>query len=88
MEEAPAATLTRLLAGAQVSQAIHVAATLGVADLLSGGPRSSEDLAAETGAHAGSLYRLLRALASVGVLRTFSGLFVIEASPTELASAD
>jgi hypothetical protein len=69
MEEAPAATLTRLLAGAQVSQAIHVAATLGVADLLSAGPRSSEELAAETGAHAGSLYRLLRALASVGVLR-------------------
>ena len=67
MEEAPAATLMRLLAGAQVSQAIHVAATLGVADLLADGPRASEELAAETGAHAGSLYRLLRALASVGV---------------------
>jgi hypothetical protein len=68
MEEAPAPTLMRLLAGAQVSQAIHVAATLGVADLLSAGPRASDELAAETGAHAGSLYRLLRALAAVGVL--------------------
>ena len=68
MEEAPAATLMRLLAGAQVSQAIHVAATLGVADRLSGGPRASDDLAAAIDAHAGSLYRLLRALASVGVL--------------------
>lgn len=60
--------LLTLINGFQVSQAIHVAARLGIADLLTGGPRSSEDLAAATGAHAPSLYRLLRALASVGVL--------------------
>ncbi len=69
MEEASSETLTRLLTGAQVSQAIYVAATLGVADLLSDGPRTSEALAAETGAHAGSLHRLLRALAAIGVFR-------------------
>jgi O-methyltransferase domain/Dimerisation domain len=69
MEEASTATLMRLLTGAQVSQAIYVAATMGVADLLSGEPRTSEELAAETGAHAGSLYRLLRALAAIGVFR-------------------
>jgi hypothetical protein len=68
-EEAPVSTLGRLLMGAQVSQAIHVAAKLGIADLLSDGPRTSEELAAETGAHAESLYRLLRALASVDVFR-------------------
>jgi hypothetical protein len=62
------ATLMRLVNGYQVSQAIHVAATLGIADLLAAGARTSDDLAEEAGADAGSLHRLLRALASVGVL--------------------
>jgi hypothetical protein len=68
-DETPASTLGRLLMGAQVSQAISVAAAMGIADLLADGPRTSEELAVETEAHAGSFYRLLRALASVGVLR-------------------
>ena len=55
------------IVGFQVSQAIHVAATLGLADHLADGPRTSDELAAATDSHAGSLYRLLRALASVGV---------------------
>jgi hypothetical protein len=67
--EAPTAALRRLVNGYQVTQAIHVAATLGIADLLRDGPRASGDLAAATDAHAPSLHRVLRALASVGVLR-------------------
>jgi hypothetical protein len=62
-------TLMRLIRGFQVSQAIHVAALLGIADLLKGGPRNCEELAADTETSAGGLYRLLRALASVGVFR-------------------
>src|SRR6266511_1839433 len=73
MDEAPAATLGRLIVGFQVSQAIHVAAVLGIADLLADGPRTSDELAAETEANPGSLYRLLRALASVGVLHEEEG---------------
>jgi hypothetical protein len=65
--------LRRLANGFQVSQAIHVAATLGIADLLAGGPRTSDELASETGTHADSLYRLLRALATVGVLQEEPG---------------
>jgi hypothetical protein len=68
-EESPARALMRLVNGYQVSQAIHVAATLGIADLLKEGPRASDELAAATGTHSGSLYRLLRALAAVGVFR-------------------
>src|SRR4051812_4308271 len=68
MDDSPSVTLRRLVNGYQVSQAIHVAATLGVADRLAHGPRTSDELAAEVGAHAESLYRLLRALAAVGVL--------------------
>ncbi len=49
------------------SQAIYVAAKLGIADLLQDGPRSSAALAAETGSDAPSLFRVLRALSSVGV---------------------
>jgi DNA-binding IclR family transcriptional regulator len=44
-----------------------VAATLGIADLLEEGPRSVDDLAEATGTDASALYRLLRALASIGV---------------------
>src|SRR5690349_1003695 len=65
----PSAELMRLVNGYQVSQAIHVVAALGIADLLRDGPRTSDDLAAAVSAHPGSLHRLLRALAAVGVFR-------------------
>lgn len=68
-EQNPALALRRLVNGYQVSQAIHMAATLGIADLLRDGPRSSDDLAAATGSDPRSLHRLLRAPASVGVFR-------------------
>jgi hypothetical protein len=67
--ESPTQALRRLVNGYQVTQAIHVAATLGIADLLRGGPRSSADLAAATETHGPSLHRVLRALAALGVLR-------------------
>ena len=50
-----------------LSQAIYVAAKLGIADLLKDSPRSSAALAAATGSDASSLFRVLRALSSVGV---------------------
>jgi hypothetical protein len=63
-----AAALTRLVNGFQAAQAVHAAAVLGIPDLLAAGPRASDDLAAATDTHAPSLYRLLRALAALGVL--------------------
>jgi len=68
-EEQPAATLMRLVSGFQVSQAISVASELGIADLLGDSPRDADQLAATTGSHPRSLYRLLRALAGAGVFR-------------------
>jgi hypothetical protein len=68
LSEAPTVVLRRLVNGYQVTQAIHVVAVLGIADLLGDGPRTSDDLAAQTGTHAPSLQRVLRALAGVGVL--------------------
>lgn len=71
--EQPTMTLRRLVNGYQVTQAIHVATMLGIADLLADGPRNSDELAAATGAHSGALYRLLRALAGAGVFREEAG---------------
>ena len=59
--------LFQMTTGYWISQAIYVAAKLGIADLLKDGPQSCVALAAATGADAASLFRLMRALASLGV---------------------
>jgi hypothetical protein len=74
-ELSPRETLWRMTNAYQASEAIHVAATLGIADLLGDGPRSAEDLAGATGTHAPTLRRVLRALASVGVFAEGEGRF-------------
>jgi hypothetical protein len=63
----PAVALRHLSTGFWVSQAIAVVADLGLADLLRDAPKTSAELARDTGTHAGALYRLLRAVASLGV---------------------
>ncbi len=50
-----------------LSRAIHVAAKMGIADALVGGPKSVEDLAVVIKADHESLYRLLKLLASYGI---------------------
>lgn len=50
-------------------QALHVAATLGIPDLLAKGPASADELASTADAHSPSLYRMLRMLTGVGVVR-------------------
>ena len=70
--------LMQLINGFQVTQALHVAVTLRVPDLLADGPRSVDDLARVTATHTPTLYRLLRALSAVRVLeerpdRSFAG---------------
>jgi SAM-dependent methyltransferase len=63
----PRLELFRLLTAHYVSRSIYVAARLGIADHLASGPRTADELAAECAAHAPSLRRLLRLLASRGV---------------------
>ncbi|HXZ93416.1 MAG TPA: methyltransferase [Burkholderiales bacterium] len=63
----PQAALYHLATGHFFSHAIFLAAKLGIADLLADGPKSSELLAEATGAHAPSLHRVMRLLASAGV---------------------
>ena len=55
-----------VMTGSWRGQALYVAAKLGVADLLAGGPRSVTDLAVATSVDPEGLYRVLRALAGIG----------------------
>lgn len=64
----PPFALYRMVTGYYVSRALHVAAKIGIADLLAEGPRGSDALAEATGTHGDSLRRVLRLLASAGVL--------------------
>lgn len=85
----PQAALTQMLAAPLVTQALRVVAELGIADLLAQGARSIDELAAETGAHAPSLYRFMRALASCGVFSETNEERVFELTPmAELLRAD
>ena len=65
--------LVRLIDGFRVTQAIHVAVDLGIPDLLADGERTADDLANASGADPSALYRLLRTLASLGVLHEAGG---------------
>jgi SAM-dependent methyltransferase len=60
--------LQQLIFGFFPSAVLSVAVRLRIPDLVAGGPKSSDELADATGTHAPSLYRLLRALAYLGIL--------------------
>ena len=64
----PHTQLIQMGMGFVVSRIVFAAAKLGLADRLADGPRSAEELAAPTGSDAASLYRLMRTLASLGIL--------------------
>ena len=51
-----------------VSRTLYAAAKLGLADQLASGPKSAEELARPMQVHAPSLHRLMRTLASLGIL--------------------
>jgi hypothetical protein len=56
-----------LISAHRVTAVIHVAAELGLADLLTDGARTVADLARSTDTHERSLLRLLRALCALGI---------------------
>lgn len=66
-DPSPHQQLDRMITGYWISQAIYAAAKFGIADHLKKGPLSVDVLAQATSTNADALYRLLRALASVGI---------------------
>lgn len=64
-----AAAMSEMILAGWTAQAITTAADLGVADALTDGPLSADDLARRVDADPDSLHRLMRALVSCGVFR-------------------
>jgi hypothetical protein len=50
------------------ARAVHVFASLGIADILAAGPKHADEIAQAVGAHASSLYRLLRFLSTIEIV--------------------
>ena len=65
--ESPRQQLFNLTQGYKTTQALYVAAKLGVADLLQHGPKKAEQIAKEVGANPNALFRLMRHLAAIGI---------------------
>ncbi|HKD08879.1 MAG TPA: methyltransferase [Bryobacteraceae bacterium] len=63
----PAQQVLQMTFAYSLSRCVYVAARLGIADLLAGGRKTADELAAATKSDADALYRMLRALASNGV---------------------
>ncbi len=66
-EVAASQLLNQVATGYMLSAAMQVALKLEVADCLAAGPRPAAELAREAGVREDGLYRVLRALASVGI---------------------
>lgn len=69
----PSQTLMHLLTGKFVARSLGLVADLGIADLLRDGPRAIEALARATESHPRALYRVMRALAGIGVFAEAEG---------------
>ncbi len=65
--ESPRQELFRLTQGYKTTQALYVAAKLGVADHLQHGSKKAEELAKEVKANPKALFRLMRHLAAIGI---------------------
>lgn len=71
-EPPPQAVIMQIASGGMLTQAVGVAANLRIADLIGDEEKHVDDLAAATGSHPRSLFRVLRSLASHGVFRETS----------------
>jgi len=72
-EVPPSMAMLQIIIGFWMSRAVSVIAKLGIPDLLKDGAKTADEIAATTNMNAPSLYRILRALVSVGVLRREDG---------------
>ena len=80
-------TLLSLIYGFMPARIVHIAAELGLADWLADGAKTAAALAEATQTDAGSLHRLLRALASLGLVDEVApGRFALTALGAQLCS--
>ncbi|HEX6732313.1 MAG TPA: methyltransferase dimerization domain-containing protein, partial [Pyrinomonadaceae bacterium] len=65
-EVPPTLAMLQIVTGFWLSRAVYVLAKLGIPDLLKDSAKTADEIAGITNMHAPSLYRILRALVSVG----------------------
>ena len=87
MEPPPRAQLFLLTAGFMVTQSVGVVVRLGLAELVTARPRTTDRLAAAAGADPDAIRRLVRTLASVGVFDVRDGV-VVHTPMSELLQRD
>jgi O-methyltransferase domain/IclR helix-turn-helix domain len=79
--------LDRLLGSYRLALAVRAFVAVGLAERLAGGPATADELAASTGCHPPTVFRLLRALASEGVLAVdAAGAFALTPASARLAA--
>lgn len=69
----PQVAMLRMLNGFHVTQMLSVTARLGIPDLLADEPKTVEELARSTSSQPDALFRMLRALAAMGVFEERAG---------------
>ncbi|MFO7477141.1 MAG: methyltransferase [Methyloceanibacter sp.] len=84
----PQILMSQLLFGKQLTYCLSGVAWLGVADQMSVTPMPIEEIAAKTGAHAPSLYRVMRLLAAMGVFKEERGKRFALTQAGELLKSD
>ena len=89
----PFAQIMQIATGYMPAACLYTAAKLKIADLVSGGPKPVAELAQASGMNEDGLYRVLRALASIGVFqetteRTFGNSAVSERLRSDLGVSD
>ena len=80
--------MTVLARSFQISKMIEIAATLGIADRLDGGPRPSADVARECEADPAMLLRMCRALAAFGIFEVDADGNVCQTTRSALLKRD
>lgn len=73
----PQMVLMQMVFGKAVTQAVSVVARFKLADHMAAGPKTAAELAAAAGLNAAHLYRVLRALAGLGVLTADGDRFAL-----------
>src|SRR5947209_6881250 len=74
-ELSPYLEMQQIIIGFWLSRAVYTAAKFGIADLLRNEPKTIDELAVASGTHGPSLFRLMRALASIGIFAYEDGRF-------------
>ena len=72
-ELSPHSQMQQMIIGFWIPRALYAAAKFGIADVLRNGPKTIDELAVASGTHGPSLFRLMRALASIGVFACEDG---------------